>query len=433
MQRFQKLKKQDPALFRFIRAELERQAATVDLIPSENFASPAILEALGSELTNKYSEGYPGRRYYPGNRWYDAIERLAQERALRTFKLSPTHWSVNVQPYSGSPANIAIYAALMELACPPKPGGRRRGDTLLGMALASGGHLTHGHKVNFSGRAWKAVQYGVNSKTGLIDYAEVERLAKKHKPKVIVSGITAYPRRIDFRKFGAVAKKVGAYHVADISHIAGLVAAGLHPSPFPHADVVMTTTHKPLRGPRGAVIFARKAKVKSQKSKVTIAEAIDRAVFPGMQGGPHNNVTAAIAAMFGEALQPSFKQYQRQIVRNAKALASSLAAKGFRLITGGTDNHMLLADVRPLGIDGMTAQHRLEAVGITANRNAIPGDPSPFRPSGLRMGTPAITTRGMKEREMKLLADIIHATLSKTESSAELKRRVHRLTGQRRA
>src|SRR3989338_2281502 len=208
MQRFQKLKKQDPALFRFIRAELERQAATVDLIPSENFASPAILEALGSELTNKYSEGYPGRRYYPGNRWYDAIERLAQERALRTFKLSPKHWSVNVQPYSGSPANIAIYAALMELACPPKHGGRKRGDTFLGMALASGGHFTHWHKVNFSGRAWKAVQYGVNSKTGLIDYAEAERLATKHKPKVIVSCITAYPRRIDFRKFGAVAKKI---------------------------------------------------------------------------------------------------------------------------------------------------------------------------------------------------------------------------------
>src|SRR3989344_2068996 len=416
------IKKTDPELARLAAAEFLRQETTLDLIPSENVTSPSILELLGSPLTNKYSEGYPGKRYYPGNRYYDAIELLAQTRALKAFRLSPKAWSVNVQPYSGSPANIEIYAGLMEI-----------GDTFLGMGLAAGGHLTHGHKVSFSGRAWKAVQYGIDPKTGLIDYAGVARLARERKPKVIVSGITAYPRKVDFARFGAIAKKARAYHVADISHIAGLVAAGLHPSPFPHADVVMTTTHKTLRGPRGAVIFARKAKVKSQKSKVTIAEAIDRAVFPGMQGGPHNNVTAAIAAMFGEALQPSFKQYQRQIVRNARALASLLAAKGLRLITGGTDNHMLLADMRPLGIDGMTAQHRLEAVGIIANRNAIPGDPSPFPPSGLRMGTPAITTRGMKEREMKLLADIIHATLSKTESSAELKRRVHRLTGQRRA
>jgi len=277
----------------------------------------------------------------------------------------------------------------------------------MGMALASGGHLTHGHKVNFSGRAWCAVQYGVNPKTGLIDYTEVARLAKKHKPKVIVSGITAYPRFVDFRKFGAIARKVGAYHVADISHIAGLIAAKLHPSPFPHADVVMTTTHKTLRGPRGAVIFANRKSRSAKRHGIDLAEAIDRAVFPGLQGGPHNNVTAAIAVMFGEALKPSFRNYQRQIVKNAKALAEALRRRGFTLVTGGTDNHMMLVDLRPLGIDGMTAQNRLERAGILANRNSIPGDVSPFRPSGLRMGTPAVTTRGMKEKDMERIAEKI--------------------------
>lgn len=404
------LQKSDPALARLIAAERDRQRTTIDLIPSENFASPAILELLGSPLTNKYSEGYPGKRYYPGNRFYDAIELLAQARALKAFRLSSTHWAANVQPYSGSPANIAIYSALMDI-----------GDTFLGMALAAGGHLTHGHQVSFSGTAWKAAQYGVDPKTGLIDYADVARLARLHRPRVIVSGITAYPRNVDFAHFGRIAKRVGAYHVADISHIAGLVAAGLHASPFPHADVVMSTTHKTLRGPRGAVIFARKQETGNRKQearnrkqgerKMTVAEAVDRAVFPGLQGGPHNNVTAAIAAMFGEALKPEFKTYQREIVRNASALAAGLLSFGFRLSTGGTENHMMLVDVRPFGLDGMAAQDLLEEAGITANRNSLPGDPSPFRPSGIRMGTPALTTRGMKEREMRAIARLIASVL----------------------
>src|SRR3989344_5082658 len=384
------IKKTDPELARLVAAEFARQETTLDLIPSENFVSPSILELIGSPPTNKYSEGYPGKRYYPGNRYYDAIELLAQTRALKAFGLSPRQWSVNVQPYSGSPANIEIYAALMEA-----------GDTFLGMGLAAGGHLTHGHRVSFSGKAWKAAQYGIDPKTGLIDYASVERLAREHKPKVIVSGITAYPRKVDFARFGAIAKKAGAYHVADISHIAGLVAAGAHPSPFPSPDVVMTTTHKTLRGPRGAVIF----------SKAALAERIDRSVFPGMQGGPHNNVTAAIAAMFGDALKPGFKAYQTQIVKNASVLAAALKKEGLSLATGGTENHMLLLDVRPFGMDGMTAQDTLEEAGITANRNSLPGDASPFKPSGLRMGTPAVTTRGMKEKEMQAIAGLIARVL----------------------
>lgn len=408
------IKRNDPALFRLISAEIKRQSETIDLIASENFVSPAILDALGSPLTNKYSEGYPARRYYPGNRHYDEIERMAQERALKLFGLSPRLWSVNVQPYSGSPANLEIYSALM------KPG-----DTLMGMALASGGHLTHGHKVNFSGQWWRAKQYGVNSNTGLIDYAEVEKLAKRRKPKIIVSGASAYPRVIDFKKFGAIAKKIGAYHVADISHIAGLVAAGFHPSPFFYADVVMTTAHKTLRGPRGAVIFSRRE----------LAEKIDRAVFPGMQGGPHNNVIAAIAVMFGEALKPQFKAYQRQIVKNAKALASALEKRGYRIITGGTDNHLLLIDVREsIGIGGLEAEQRLEKVGIIANRNSIPGDSSPYRPSGLRLGVPAMTTRGMKERDIILTAALIDATLRKAKAVLKLRREVRILAiKQRRA
>lgn len=381
----------DKKLFSLIQKEISRQQETIDLIASENIVSGDILKVIGSPLTNKYSEGYPNKRYYPGNRFYDEIEELAKTRALKVFKLNPKEWSVNVQPYSGSPANLAVYAALME-----------PGETLMGMALSAGGHLTHGHRVSLTGKFWRSVQYGVNQETGLIDYPAVERLAKKEKPKVIVSGFTAYPRKIDFKRFGQIARGIGAYHVADISHIAGLVAAGVHPSPFPYADAIMTTTHKTLRGPRGAVIFSKKE----------LAEKIDRAVFPGLQGGPHNNVTAAKALMFFEAMQPSFKKYQRQIVKNAKALAAELKKLGFKLITGGTDTHLLLVDVRNFGMDGLAAEKKLEESGIIANRNSIPGDSSPFKPSGLRLGTPSVTSRGMKEKEMKQIARLICAVLT---------------------
>ncbi|MFN7088449.1 MAG: serine hydroxymethyltransferase [Candidatus Paceibacteria bacterium] len=403
---YQNLKEIDPELAELLHSEIERQKFTLDLIPSENIVPLAILEAIGSPLTNKYSEGYPGKRYYPGNEYYDQIETLACERALKAFGLLPNEWHVNVQGYSGSPANVAIYSGLMEL-----------GETLMGLALSHGGHLTHGHKASFTGRAWKAVQYGVNLETGMIDYEEVRKLAEETKPKVIVSGTTAYPRILDFEKFGQIAKEVGAYHVADISHIAGLVLAGEHPSPFLHSDVVMTTTHKTLRGPRGAVIFSRKE----------IAEKIDRAVFPGLQGGPHNNVTAAIALMFYLALKPEFKEYQKQTVKNAQALAKGLLEKGFKLISGGTDNHLMLIDMRPQGIDGAEAEKRLESVGIIANRNTVPGDTSPFKPSGIRIGTPAVTSRGLKENEMKLIASWFSRLLAKNEEPAKIRVEVDKL------
>ncbi len=395
----------DKILNNLVKAEIKRQNETLDLIPSENYASSEILELMGSPLANKYSEGYPGKRYYPGNFYYDEIEKLAQQRGLEVFGLNADEWSVNVQPYSGSPANLEIYSALMEF-----------GDTLMGLRLDAGGHLTHGHKVNFSGKAYKVVHYGVDEKTGLINYAELEKLARANKPKVIVSGLTAYPRKIDFQKIGAIAEGVGAYHLADISHIAGLVLADLHPSPFPYADVVMTTTHKTLRGPRGAVIYSKKLKVKSEKSDLLISDAIDKAVFPGMQGGPHNNSTAARALMFWEASQPEFKKYQEQTLKNSKKLAESLMKLGFKLLTGGTDNHLLVVDLRGSEIDGKTAEKALEASNINANRNSIPGDPSPLKPSGLRMGTPALTTRGMKEKEMKIVADLIWRSLIKKEN-----------------
>lgn len=388
----------DKTIEKLITLEIKRQEETIDLIPSENYASPDILKALGSPLTNKYSEGYPGKRYYPGNEHYDEIEKLAQERALRCFKLQASSWQVNVQPYSGSPANLAIYSALM-----------RPGETLMGMKLSAGGHLTHGHKVSATGRFYNSVQYSVNEKTGLLDYEEIAKLARANKPKVIVSGLTAYPRKIDFKKFGEIAKEVGAYHVADISHIAGLVAANLHQSPFPYSDAVMTTTHKTLRGPRGAIIFSR----------APLSEAINKSVFPGLQGGPHNNVIAATAIMFFEAAKPSFKKYQEQIINNARALAKALIKNGFELMTGGTDNHLMLVNVREVGVEGLEAEKILEANGIIANRNTIPGDASPFKPSGVRMGTPAVTTRGMKEKEMKTIAELITRCLIKKENVAK--------------
>ena len=399
----------DAPLNDLLKKEIRRQETTINLIASENYASPEVLRFLGSPLTNKYSEGYPEKRYYPGNVYCDAIEKLAQERALKVFRLKAGSWSVNVQPYSGSPANLAIYFALLN-APSPDAGKRKFKSDILGFSLSSGGHLTHGHKANFSGKIFKSVQYGADPKSGLIDYEKLAALAKKHRPKIIVSGATAYPRKIDFRKIGAITESVGAYHLADISHIAGLVSAGLHPSPFPHCDVVMTTIHKTLRGPRAAAIFSRKSATGERRA--AISDLIDRAVFPGTQGGPHDNAVAAMARAFGEALTPAFKKYQKQIVKNAAALADSLQKSGFRLVSGGTDNHLLLIDLKNLGMDGLTAERRLEKSGITANRNALFGDASPFRPSGIRLGTPAVTTRGMKEKEMEKIGGWIRGILT---------------------
>ncbi len=381
-------------------AEVKRQAKTIDLIPSENIVSPAVLEALGSPLTNKYSEGYPGKRYYAGNAVIDEIELIAQERARRVFRLGK-YWHVNVQPYSGSPANMAVYYALLE-----------PGEKIMGLSLSFGGHLTHGWKVNFSGRLYTAVPY-ILGRDGFIDYEAVWKLARKEKPKIIVTGATAYPRFFDFKNFATIAHKVGAYLLADIAHIAGLIAAGVHPSPFPYADVVTTTTHKTLRGPRGAIIFANTKSKIAKRYGVDMAQAIDRAVFPALQGGPHDHQTAAIAVCLGEAMRPAFKKYARQVVGNAKAFVHELKQLGFQLVSGGTDNHMMLIDLTNLGISGREAQDRLERVGIIVNRNMIPYDTrSPFDPSGIRIGTPAVTSRGMGEREMKIIAALIAHTLS---------------------
>ena len=415
MKSFSHLKKQDKELWRLLDAESKRQAETIDLIPSENIVSPAILEVLSSELVNKYSEGYPGKRYYAGNAVVDRIELLAQERARKTFHLGK-HWHVNVQPHSGSPANMAVYYALLQ-----------PGEKIMGMSLPFGGHLTHGWKASATGKFWKAVQYGVG-RDGRLDYDAIRKMARKERPKLIVCGATAYPRVIDFKKFAAISHEVGAYFLADIAHIAGLIIAGPHPSPFPYADVVTTTTHKTLRGPRGAIIFANKDSRIVKQRKVDIAQAIDRAVFPGLQGGPHDNQTAAIAVCLGEAMKPAFKKYGRQVVRNAKALARELSKRGFRLVTGGTDNHLLLVDLTNFGLSGREAQDRLEAVGIIVNRNTVPYDTrSPFDPSGIRLGTPATTTRGMKEREMAAIAGFIADALQQRRPLTAICRDVRRI------
>jgi len=383
-----------------IRAETQRQQETLNLIPSENIVSTAVREALGSVFTNKYSEGYPGKRYYGGNEFADKVETLAQERAKKVFGLNSS-WHVNVQALSGSPANMAVYFALL-----------RPGEKIMGMSLPFGGHLTHGWKASASGKLYASVQYGLTTK-GLIDYAEVRRLAKHEKPKIIIAGATAYSRIIDFKAFAEIAREVGAYLMVDMAHIAGLIAAGAHPSPFPHADVITTTTHKTLRGPRGALIFSNGASAIARARGVDIPVAVDKAVFPALQGGPHDNQTAAIAVALGEALKPSFKTYGRQIVKNAKALAKELTRHGFRIVSKGTDNHLMLIDLTPMGISGKDAQERLEKAGIIVNRNTIPYDTrSPFDPSGIRIGTPAITTRGMKEREMHMIAGFVHDALT---------------------
>ncbi len=393
--------RKDSQLEKFMKTELLRQKAQVNLIPSENYVSEEMLSVIGSVLTNKYSEGYIGKRYYPGNAVYDGIEKLAQDHIRKLFKLGKD-WHVNVQPHSGSSANMAVYLALMQPT-----------ETFVAMGLASGGHLSHGHRVSATGRLFRAAHYGLDIE-GVLDYSEAARLVEMHKAKVVVSGATSYPRKIDFARFGDIARRTGAYHVADISHIAGLVAAGLHPSPFPYADVVTSTTHKTLRGPRGAFIACRS----------DFADRIDRVVFPGLQGGPHNHITAAIARMGFEAMQPSFKKYQAQIIKNAQALAKALIAQGFALVSGGTDNHLMLIDCKNTGLTGMEAQNALEAAGITANRNSIAGDQSPFYPTGVRLGTPAVTTRGMKERDMARIAEWIGRLLLKKEKPAKVAREV---------
>ena len=393
---YEHIKSQDPDLFKTITREEERQTEGVELIPSENYTSEAVMEACGSILTNKYSEGYPGKRYYGGQENIDVIENLAIERAKELFGAE----HVNVQPYSGSPANTAIYFALLEF-----------GDTVMGLKLDHGGHITHGLPIAFSGKAYNFVQYGVNTETGILDMDEVHKLAKEHKPKMIVAGFTAYPRDIDWKRFKEIADDVGALSMADISHTAGLVAGGVLESPVPYFDVVMTTTHKTLRGQRGAIILCKEKH----------AKAIDRAVFPGLQGGPHEHTIAGKAIAFKEALDPSFKEYVAQIKANAAHLADELMKRDFKLISDGTDTHLILADLTNKDVPGKIAQVALDEVGITLNKNTIPDDPrSPFDPSGIRLGTPAITTRGMKEAEMEKIAGWIDQTISNVEDKKVL-------------
>ena len=397
------IEKKDSEIFKYLNLEVERQKEVLNMIPSENYVSKAVLEASGSILTNKYAEGYPGKRYYQGMSNVDEIEKIAIERAKKLFGAE----HANVQPYSGSPANAAIYYALL------KPG-----DKIMGMRLDMGGHLTHGHNVNFSARFYKSTPYVLDKETQMLDMDEIRKLAIKEKPKLIISGYTAYPRKIPFKEFHEIAEEVGAYSMADISHISGLIVGGVHPSPFPFTDVVMTTTHKTLRGPRGAIILSKKedrlANVegldeKKAKRAKNLALKIDRAVFPGLQGGPHMNVIAAKAVAFKEAMTPEFKDYARQIVTNAKVLAETLLDNGIKLVTGGTDNHLILIDLTPIGVGiGKEVAVALENAGIVANMNTIPYDPStPFKPSGLRIGTPLLTTRGMKEEEMKIIGEWI--------------------------
>lgn len=385
------LSQTDPQLNTLLNAEKKRQEETLSLIASENYTSKAVREAVGSFLSNKYAEGYPRRRYYAGNTIVDQVEELAIERVRQLFRL-PLHWHVNVQPHSGTPANLAVYTALLE----PK-------DTILSLDLSHGGHLSHGSAISLPGKLYKIVHYGVSKKTGKLDYTEVLKIADRVKPKLIISGYSAYPREVDFRHFKEIAEKVGAISMADISHIAGLVAADLHPTPIPFFDVVTTTTHKTLRGPRGAIIMCQDK----------YASAIDKAVFPGLQGGPHEHSIAGIAAAMKEANSAAFRKYAEQVILNARALAKSLTDFGFKLVSGGTDNHLMLVDLTSKGIGGKDAQTILENAGIIVNKNMIPYDPkSPMDPSGIRLGTAALTTRGMKEREMSKIASWITAVLT---------------------
>lgn len=400
---FPSLSEFDPDVYGAIQQEARREMGTLELIASENFVTRAVLEAQGSVLTNKYAEGLPGKRYYGGCEYVDVVERLAIERALELFGAD----HVNVQPHSGAQANMAVYLAAL------KPG-----DTVLGMDLAHGGHLTHGSPVNVSGMYFNFVGYGVRADTGYIDYDQLRELALEHRPRMIVAGASAYPREIDFGRFREVADEVGALLFVDMAHIAGLVAAGLHQSPIPVADYVSTTTHKTLRGPRGGMVFCRQEH----------AKALDKAVFPGTQGGPLMHVIAAKAVAFKEALQPGFAQYQRDIVANAQALADRLVSQGFDLVSGGTDNHLMLVDLRTKGITGKDAEQRLHEVNVTVNKNRVPFDPaSAFVTSGIRVGTPAVTTRGMGPSEMHEIGDIIAATLGGDADAEEIRGRVANL------
>ena len=389
------LKTVDPEIQKAIDQELSRQREKLEMIASENIVSTAVMQAQGSILTNKYAEGYPGKRYYGGCEYVDIVEQLAIDRAKKLFGAE----YANVQPHSGAQANTAVYFALLQ-----------PGDTILGMNLTDGGHLTHGSPVNISGKYFKIIPYGVDKETERIDYDELERLAKEHQPKLIVGGASAYSRVIDFERMAQIAKSVGAYFMVDMAHIAGLVAAGLHPSPVPYADVVTTTTHKTLRGPRGGLILCRDAEFGKQFNK---------AIFPGIQGGPLMHVVAAKAVAFKEALSDEFKVYQQQVLDNAKALADELVKKGFRIVSGGTDNHLMLVDLRSKNITGKEAQFLLDEIGITANRITIPFEPlSPFVTSGIRLGTPALTTRGLKEEDICEVADIIADVIENREDSA---------------
>ena len=394
---------QDKEVYEAIRQELNRQRNKIELIASENFVSEAVMEAQGSVLTNKYAEGYPGHRYYGGCEYVDIVEDLARERAKQLFGAE----HVNVQPHSGAQANMAVYFTILE-----------HGDTVLGMNLSHGGHLTHGSPVNFSGMQYHFVEYGVDKETQHIDYEDVLEKARVHKPKLIVAGASAYPRTIDFKKFREIADETGAYLMVDMAHIAGLVAAGLHPNPVPYADFVTTTTHKTLRGPRGGMILC----------KAEFAKKVDKSIFPGIQGGPLMHVIAAKAVAFGEALTDGFKIYSQKVVDNAKRLAEGLQKEGFDLVSGGTDNHLILVDLRSFGITGKDAEKVLDDIGITANKNTIPYDPeSPFVTSGLRIGTPAVTTRGFGLEEMDEVASIIGSALKNPDNEAVLKEAAERV------
>jgi glycine hydroxymethyltransferase len=384
----------DPDIAATIADEERRLAYNLEMIASENFVSEAVLEAMGSVMTNKYAEGYPGKRYYGGCEFVDVAENIARERAKQIFACE----HVNVQPHSGSQANMAVYLAALDY-----------GDTVLGMNLAHGGHLTHGHPLNFSGRSYKIIPYGVTQETETIDYDELERLAHQHKPKMILCGASAYSRIIDFERIGKIARDVGAYSMADIAHIAGLVAVGLHPSPVPHMDFVTTTTHKTLRGPRAGMVMCR----------AQFQKEVDRAVFPTVQGGPLMHVIAAKAVCFKEALEASFKDYQQQVITNAKVLAEALSDAGFKIVSGGTDNHLMLVNVFVRGLTGAQAEKALELAAITVNKNAIPFDTQPpMKASGIRIGTPALTTRGMKEDEMRVIAGWISEVLADPENES---------------